>query len=550
MKSGFGWFVLGLALIGLVAWRFSTKDAEASEQKQQSGQRRGGGSSVEVATVVEGSLVETIEAVGTVESPFRVQISPKVSGRIEFIQAREGDPVEPGQVMVRLDETEIRGQVLQQQANLAEAKSRLAQAKLNQTPTTVGVSSQIAQQEANLSSAKADQEQVERNYEALVGNARSDAADAEARLEAAKAQSRNAQAEVERQTASLSNAKAKFDRAKSLFDRGFISAQAYDDARTAFDVQKAALRVAEGQKSAAESAVQSANSVLSARKSQVDIVSRKGKADIAAAQAKVKQAMAGLDLAQANKSIPPAFQQNLEALSADVNVADAQLKQAESRLSETSLKSPIKGTVTARRGEIGNLATPGQSIMEVQFLDWVYVTTSVPVERTKDVKEGSEATLTFDALPGRQFKGPITNVNLVADTQTRQFSVRIRLENPGRAIRPGMFGRVRIPTGKASFGPLVPREAITGTPSGPTVAVIDDKMTASVRQVKVGATDGAKVLILEGVKPGEKVVTLSYSPVRDGGKVTLSGGREGGGSGGGGARGSGPGGQGGGRGAP
>lgn len=523
MKSWIIWTAFGVALLALVAWRFSAMGEQEGQLKQQQGQRRGAGANVEVAEVVKGAIQGSLQAVGTVESPHKVLISAKFSGRIEYLEAREGDSVAPGQVLVTLDESEIQGQVLQQKANLAEARSRLAQARINLAPTTAGVSSQIAQAQAALESAIADREQVEQNFDAQVAAAKARVTDAENRVNAALSQQRNAEASLDRDKASLVNAQARYDRAASLHQKGFISAQALDDAKTLLDSEKAEVRVAEGMVAAATSAVGSARAVLSSEREQAAIVERKSRADITAAKARVKQAQSALTMAEANRAVEPAYRENIAALTADVSAAEAQVRQAESRLSDMQLRSPIQGTVTARRSEVGAMATPGQTLLEVQLLDWVYVTASIPVESSSEVREGAVAEVVFDALPGQTFRGPITNVNRVADPQTRQFSIRIRLENPGQTIRPGMFGKVALKTGEPISGALVPREALVQTPSGMSVTVVDADGTAHVRTVKVGASDGSRVQILEGVKPGERVVTLSYSPVREGAKVTIGG---------------------------
>ncbi|MFX8289561.1 biotin/lipoyl-binding protein, partial [Acinetobacter baumannii] len=86
-------------------------------------------------------------------APFRVQLSPRTAGRIEFLQVREGDAVHKGEVLVRIDPSAAEATVAQQRSNLAEAESRYAQAQIQENPTAAGVSAQIEQSRAGLSSA-------------------------------------------------------------------------------------------------------------------------------------------------------------------------------------------------------------------------------------------------------------------------------------------------------------------------------------------------------------------------------------------------------------
>ncbi len=85
-----------------------------------------------------------------------------------------------------------------------------------------------------------------------------------------------------------------------------------------------------------------------------------------------------------------------------------------------------------------------------------------------------------------------------------------------------MFAEARIVTGKVAASVTVPREAVKTSADGKTtVTVIGEDGTASVRDVKVGVGDRDVLEVLEGVKPGEQVVRLSYAPIRDGQKIKL-----------------------------
>jgi RND family efflux transporter MFP subunit len=485
------------------------------------------------------TLITALEAVGTLESPYRVEISPRTSGRIEYLEAREGDTVRPGQVLVRIDPSELQGQVLQQQAAVAQARSRLAEAQLGQAPAEVNVAGQIRQQRASLTSARAELTQVQSSYSATVAASQAAVADAEARVKSAQAQVRNAEAELGRQQANLRNAQTRFNRIDGLYRQGFIAAQDVDDARTAVEVQQGSVEVAQGQLAAARSAVTAAQQQVRAAQAQLTIAKRKGVADIAAARARVTQSQAGVSIASANRAQSPAYQQNLSALQAGVQAAQAQLSQAQSRLGETVLRSSVAGTVTSRSADPGALASPGTPVLVVQFLDWLYVTSSLPIERVSEVFVGQPVEVRVDALPNQVFQGKISNINPVADVQNRQFGIRVRLANPGQRLKPGMYGRVSVVTKRIAAEVTVPREAVKTTPEGgSTVTVIAEDGTASVREVTVGASDSKVIQLLSGVRPGEKVVTLSYMPIRDGQKVRLPG-QRGGGEGG-------PGGQGGG----
>ncbi|HWA82133.1 MAG TPA: efflux RND transporter periplasmic adaptor subunit [Fimbriimonadaceae bacterium] len=174
----------------------------------------------------------------------------------------------------------------------------------------------------------------------------------------------------------------------------------------------------------------------------------------------------------------------------------------------------------------------------MQYLDWVYVTTSIPVDSSGSIHQGQSAEIRLDALPGKIFRGTITNINPAADQQSRQFDISVRLDNLDHILRPGMYARVTVETGRVNAAVVVPREALKANSDGSTtVTVVDDKNVAHVRPVKLGVSDDKGSQVLDGLQPGERVVILTYSTLKDGQTVTI--GSPGGGSGDGGGKGAG-----------
>lgn len=475
---------------------------------------------MELAEAAPKTVLTTIEAVGSAESPFRVEISPKLTGRIEYLVVREGDAVKKGDILVRIDPAEQQSLVLQQQANVAEARSRFAQAQLGQIPNSTGIESGIEQRKADLASAKADFNQVQRNYDALVASADADVTDSEAKKRSADSRVESAQSELNRQNANLKSAKARLDRVESLYREGFTSLQSLEDARTAHEVQLANVEVAKGQLSSARNDVESAKAQLKSAQNQAQIARRKGQADIESARANVTKAESALKAATANRAQNPAYDQNLAALKAGVQAAEAQLGQARTRLKDLALVSPIDGTVTKRTADPGTMASPGSPILEVQSLDWLYVVGSLPMEEAGVVSVGHDAEVRFDAIPDEVFVGRIAQISAAADAQSRQVDIRIRLDNGAHKVKPGMFGRIGIVTKRTEAAVSIPREAVKTSPDGKsTVTVVDKDNKASIREVKLGVSDRVAFQILSGLSPGERVVRLSFTPVREGQQV-------------------------------
>jgi len=370
-----------LVLGGLIFWRFTQKKS-AEGSPMGGGMMRGGPASVELAEAQLRDIMKTFQATGTVESMQNVKISPRVSGRIDFLEAREGDRVAQGQVLVRIDASDVRAQVRQQEAQLAEAKYRLAQTQLNQGPTDIAVATQIRQQEAGLASARAELRQAEQTYAAqlesikaslddaknkidnaaaAVASAEADqrlaeqsyaaqlaandasVEDAQGKIENVNAAVANAQSGINSAQANLDNAIAKRDRTVELFKKGFVSAQEVDNAKTAVTVQQAGVETAKGQLKAAQAALNSAQAQKKSTEQQAAIAKMKADAARDSANARVTQAKTSLASAQAQqRSIEQQTAITRANAEANVTAADSRVEQATASLenARASTQSP------------------------------------------------------------------------------------------------------------------------------------------------------------------------------------------------------------------
>jgi HlyD family secretion protein len=510
-----------IALAGVIAWRFSVKRQEQATQDKATQARKSALPSVVVVPATVRDIVHTFEAVGSVEAPFNVKIAAKVTGRLDYMPFREGDRVTQGQVLARINPSELEAQVRQQEAAVSEAMSRLAQARITRNATNVSVTTQIRQQQAAVKSAQANFNQVQQNYKEQVAGAKAAVTDAQGRVDNANSAIANASANIRSAQANLANVQVRYDRTYSLYKQGFIAAQDVDDARTQVDVQKSAVDVAGGQLEGAKAALKSAIAQRESAQGQESIVETKGRFDIEAARESLNQVKAGLDLARANTAQEPAYLQNIAALRSTVSVAQAQLRFAQAQFAGTSIHSSIDGYVTARFMDPGAIATAGEPILTVQAIRQVYVTTSAPEEISHSIYLGLPAEIAFDALPGRKFVGKITQINPAADPQSRQFVVRVTLDNPQNLIKPGMFARVRMVIERVRNAIVVPREAVQPDKTGSTIVVVDDRKVAHRRPVQTGAQDAVGIAITQGIQPGEKVIVLSMMPVRDGQAVRI-----------------------------
>src|SRR5258708_3207383 len=185
-----------LALAGLIGWRLNKNGETAAAQSKVRDMRRKAAPMVSVAPVTRQDIVHKFEGMGSIEAPFNLKLAPKVPGRVEFLQVREGDHVTVGQELVRIDPTEVEADVRAKAAALAEARHRLAQAQLTENSVTVGVGTQIDEKKAAVATAQVILKQVQQNYDNLVASSRANVEDTEGRVRNAEATIANMEAAI------------------------------------------------------------------------------------------------------------------------------------------------------------------------------------------------------------------------------------------------------------------------------------------------------------------------------------------------------------------
>lgn len=501
---------------GAIGWKYKAKTAAEAEAK--GGPPKGARTpTVEVAEATAGEIVLKLTASGALESPNRVELAPRTSGQITSISVREGDRVSAGQILVKLDSSSALASLANAKAGLAEAKSRLAQAKIQKGATDSGVAGTLDQQNAALVAARNDLELASQNLKSQVEVAEAAVKVSESRVGTARAGLKSAEASVAREQASLANQQSFVDRQKSLFDKGYVSEQVYNNATTALEVQKRQVEVAVSGVESARQQVKSAEADLGSARAALGQVKRTGQTAVANAQARLNQAKGSVKVAKGNTAQSPAFDENIRALAAAVAAAEAQVSTASVAVRETSLASPVDGVVSSRSADPGALASPGTAVLVVQSDGWLFFRASLAVEQSGQVSVGFPVEITLGS--GEKITGKVTSVSGVADSTNRRVNVLVRVDNAAKSLKPGAFGEASFVLKRVQAACVVQKEAVVEG----SVAVLGTDNKVQVRPVKTGVTDGRRVEILEGVKAGEKVVTMTYSRLKDGQEVKVPG---------------------------
>lgn len=213
---------------------------------------------------------------------------------------------------------------------------------------------------------------------------------------------------------------------------------------------------------------------------------------------------------------------------ARVAVAEAELERAEAALElaridlkESALAAPFDAVVAEKLLDVGALVSPGNPIVRLVSVDTVKVTAGVAERYLGDLAPSETiATVTVDALGGRQFDGVLGRVSPVLDARTRTAEVEIRIPNPRHDLKPGMYARVTLVTRTAEDAVLVPNDALLGREGSHYVLAVEGGH-ARRAPVEVGLRGARFAQVTGDVKPGDVVVTSGAGNLFEGARVAI-----------------------------
>jgi membrane fusion protein (multidrug efflux system) len=301
-------------------------------------------------------------------------VSAKISGNITEVLVDDNQEMKKGQVLVRIDPRDYQAKVDQEQAALEVAESQARAAGVNVPLTRDTTTSGTSSAEAQLSGAEAQLEQAKLDYQKSSTN---DIAFARSNVNTAQATSDRAKADLERM--------------QPLVDKAEIS-------RIQYDSYVAAARVA-------DSELQAARDKLAAAGQDADTK----KAAMLNAQARVAQARAGVQEAQANQQQVNVKVADVASAESKIAQARADLEAAKLNLSYTTIAAPLDGSVTRKSVEVGQIVQPGQGLMMLVPLQDIWVTANFKETQLANVRAGQKAEVKVD-LTDKSYSGHVDSI--------------------------------------------------------------------------------------------------------------------------------------------
>jgi RND family efflux transporter MFP subunit len=206
---------------------------------------------------------------------------------------------------------------------------------------------------------------------------------------------------------------------------------------------------------------------------------------------------------------------------ADLRLAELALKDAERDLANTRIVAPADGEVTRRFPEPGAVLAPGAPVFHLARTGHIRLVPGVSERQVVHVREGEAVAVSFDALPGRAFTGTVVRVGAVDEAGQAAFPVEVRVDNPDRAIRPGMVARLDLKGETVEHAVTIPAVALRHGESGVGVFLAEDG-TARRVPVRVAALVDESAVVTEGLQAGAQVIVVGQSALRGGEPLTVT----------------------------
>ena len=302
------------------------------------------------------------------------QMAARVGGTVTKVAVNDNQLVEAGTLLVQLDPGDYQVAVDKARAELADAEASAvaAQSSVPITATTAA---------SNVTTARGG-----------IAQAQSGVAASEKEIEAARARIVSAQARLREADANAAKSARDVERLRGLLAKDEVSQQMFDATSATAEAQKAAVDLARSQVAETEAGIRVAESKL------------------AQARAGEDQARAEMQTAQTGPSLVTATKARASAAEAHVQQARATLAQAELNLQYATVKAPVRGVVSKKGINAGQVVQAGQPLLAIVQIDDVWVTANFKETQLKDMRAGQRAVISVDAYGGRQYTGKVDSI--------------------------------------------------------------------------------------------------------------------------------------------
>jgi membrane fusion protein (multidrug efflux system) len=264
------------------------------------------------------------------------------------------------------------------------------------------------------------------------------------------------------------------------------------------------------------------------------------RAELDAAEAILAERRAAFDRTSQLRDRDFAARAQLDERRAALREAVADVEIARARLQDRNVLAPFDGRIGFREVSVGTLVEPGDPIATLSDISSLKLTMTVPSRFLDRLRPGLAVQARSTALPNRTFEGAVEVVDTSIDPVTRTLAIRARIPNRGGILRPGLLMTAEllsnprpaitvpeealVPLDRRNFVFVVPRDdASGGNAAVETTGETTVEATVERRQIRLGTRTAGTVEVVEGLRPGDRVVVHGTMGLQDGAAVRVLG---------------------------
>ena len=200
--------------------------------------------------------------------------------------------------------------------------------------------------------------------------------------------------------------------------------------------------------------------------------------------------------------------------------AQRQLEVMKMHLKTGFIRAPISGVVSDKFMNKGEMTAPGAPILNIIDISSVKISAGLSEMYVPKVKKGQSVNVTIDVLPGVEFEGKVNYIAPSLSGASRTFEIEVIIRNRDRILKPGMSANIQIAEYRQDNSIVIPQDLIVDYGDEQFVFVLEGEI-AKKRVIKIGDRNQNMVQILNGLNPGEKIISEGFQSLKDGEKVQV-----------------------------
>ena len=237
-------------------------------------------------------------------------------------------------------------------------------------------------------------------------------------------------------------------------------------------------------------------------------------ADLSSVAARAREAGKQLDRLTELQQRGFATNSSVDQQTAVRDSARADANAIRSRIADRVIRAPFDGVLSLRTVSPGTVVTSGSPIATISDISAIKLDFMVPESFLTALEPGQVIEATTAAYPNQSFYGTIDNINPLVDPLSRSLTVRAKLPNNARQLRPGMLMSVRI-VSETRTGLAIPETALISQGEQTFVFVVDEDGIARRTAIEIGLRSKGMVEVKSGIALGAKIVADGTVKVRD-----------------------------------